>query len=114
VELEWARPDETSFRLDRVDVSALDAYGVYVIWRGRRRDNPIVLYVGRGDIRREIERRRTDRLFRLCTDLRVSWAIVDRPLGHRVAAYLHRKLRPLWGTAVPFAVPQQVNHPLAD
>jgi hypothetical protein len=80
MELEWAKASEGWFSLDSVDVSDVNAYGVYVIWRGRRRVNPIVMYVGRGNIRREIELRRTDRLFCLANDLKVSWAAVDRPL----------------------------------
>jgi hypothetical protein len=114
MELEWAKASEGWFSLDSVDVSDVNAYGVYVIWRGRRRVNPIVMYVGRGNIRREIELRRTDRLFCLANDLKVSWATVDRPLIDSAAAYLHRRLRPLWGSSVPFVFPQYVNHPLTD
>jgi hypothetical protein len=112
VDLQWTRGDRKNwFTLDNVDLSRATGFGVYVIWR-QSVTKPLVMYVGRGPIDRELELRRTDPLFRFSTELHVSWALLDRALADRAAAYLYRRLQPLWGRAVPFAFSQRVNCPI--
>jgi hypothetical protein len=100
--------------LDAVDAEQLDEYGVFVIWRnGGAAKVSTVLYVGRGLLRQELARCQRDAVFRDARNLYVTWAKVDDlELIDSVAAYLYRKLRPLWGEIV-LVPPQAVNAPWA-
>jgi hypothetical protein len=102
--------------LDKVDLAAIDhagvAHGVFVIWRSAWRPASVVLYVGRGFLRRELADCRRDPLFRFEPGLHVTWAGVDIGEVDGVAAYLCEKLRPVWGELVPRVPQMAVNLPL--
>lgn len=100
--------------LDEIDVAAIDAHGVFVVWRpGDLGRASVVLYVGRGQLRQQLEAARRDPIMRAGAALRVTWATVDPRDADGVSAYLYQQLRPLWGE-VPRspAAPQPVNLPL--
>lgn len=99
-------------RLDTLDLSAIDAYGVFIVWRPGNGRASAVLYVGSGALRQEIEKCRRDPILGNAPDLRITWAKVDPHDVDAVAAYLYQQLRPLWGE-VPQPVPVlPVNLPL--
>jgi hypothetical protein len=118
VQLEWQKgPAGEACLLDRLDVSLIgqaDApYGVFVIWRsGVSTKSSVVLYVGRGILRREIADCRRDPLIRGELGLQVTWASVDVPSAEAVAAYLGEQLQPVWGEMVPGVQPMPVNLPV--
>ncbi len=98
--------------LDRLDLAAIDAYGVFVVWRAGNGRASVVLYVGSGILRREIAYCRRNPVLGNTSDLRITWAKVDPHDADAVAAYLYQQLRPLWGE-VPRPVPVlPVNLPL--
>ena len=86
---------------------------MFVVWRpGEEGRASVVLYVGRGALRPEINRCRRDPVIGSSPELRITWAEVDPRDADGVAAYLYQQLRPLWGE-VPLPVPaQRVNLPL--
>jgi hypothetical protein len=101
--------------LDQVDVDRLAGYGVFVVWRnGDLAPASAVLYIGRGELRREIARCREVPPFHGQPGLRITWARVDsaRDLDG-VVAYLYQRLRPMWGEVVPWSEPLGVNLPAA-
>lgn len=98
--------------LDTLDATQIDAYGVFVIWRPSNGRTSVVLYVGHGALRHEIETCRRGPLLGSASGLRITWAKVDPHDVDAVAAYLYQQLRPLWGE-VPRPVPAlPVNLPL--
>lgn len=87
-------------------------HGVLVVWRQAvTTKTAVILYVGRGILRNELEDCRRDPLFRE-PGLRVAWASVDFPSVDRVAAYLSQTLWPVWGDMVSAAEPMPVNLPV--
>ena len=113
MDLSWGNGGDEWCSLETVDLASVDAHGVFVICRG---DSPAymsgVLYVGRGALRDQIRACRQDPLFRGSPELRVTWAVIDDPrLIDGAAAYLYRRLRPLWGEDVPLAEMLKVNPP---
>lgn len=101
-------------QLDLDTIGAADApYGVFVIWRsGVSAKSSVVLYVGRGILRKEIADCRRDPLIRGELGLLVTWARVERSSVDAVAAYLCEQLRPVWGEMVPAVHSLPVNLPL--
>jgi hypothetical protein len=91
----------------------VDSYGVFVVWRaGGDGRASVVLYAGRGALRREIEKCRRDPVIGGSPGLRITWAKVDPLDVDGVAAYLYRQLRPLWGEVPSSVAAQPVNLPL--
>jgi hypothetical protein len=117
LQLNWHKgPAGQWVTLEEMDLAGLDAYvaqhGVFVVWRGGDVSQmSVVLYVGRGAIRRELMDCRRDPLFNGARGLRVTWASVDPGDVDGVAAYLYEQLRPLWGEVVPNVQPLAVNLP---
>jgi hypothetical protein len=115
VELQWRKCADTEWcLLDEIDLTALDRHGVFVVWRpGDAARASVVLYVGSGELRRQIEACRRDPVLAGSPGLRVPWAAVAPADVGGVAAYLYQQLRPQWGE-VPQPVPvQPVNLPLS-
>ena len=90
--------------LDALDLAAIDAYGVFVVWRTGNGRASQVLYIGSGVLRHEIANCRRAPILGGASDLRITWAKVDPHDVDAVAAYLYQQLRPLWGE-VPRPVP---------
>jgi hypothetical protein len=114
LQLKWHKCAGTDWcLLEQVDASAVDEWGVFVVWRpGDRTRASAVLFVGSGSLRQEIANARRDPVFGAAEGLRITWAEVDPSDVAGVAVYLYQQLRPLWGE-VPQPVPAQpVNLPL--
>lgn len=116
LQLQWQKgPADEWCVLDQVDLESIDRagvpHGVFVIWRSGRNQVSVVLYVGRGFLRRELADCRRDPLFRGEPGLRVTWAGVDLNAVDGVAAYLYDRLRPVWGELSPAVAPMPVNLP---
>ena len=114
MQLQWSRGASREWSLlTEVDPHEVDGYGVLTIWyAGGSGRGSVVLYVGHGQLRQQIEECRRDPIFRGTSPLQVTWARVDPTHVDGVAAYLYQQLRPLWGE-IPRAVPPQpVNLPL--
>jgi hypothetical protein len=116
LQLQWQKdPADGWCVLDQVDPEAIERtgipHGVFVIWRSGRTQMSVVLYVGRGFLRRELADCRRDPLFRGEPGLHVTWAGVDPGEVDGVAAYLCERLRPMWGELAPPVVPMPVNLP---
>ena len=116
MQLQWQRgPAGEACVLDQFDLDTISpdaSHGVFVIWRsGVSTKSSVVLYVGRGILRKEIADCRRDPLIRGELGLRVTWASVDLPSVDGVAAYLGEQLRPVWGEMVPAVQPIHVNLP---
>jgi hypothetical protein len=118
VQLQWQKgPGGEACVLDQLDLDSIDQanpHGVFVIWRsGVSTSVSVVLYVGRGILRKEIADCCRDPLIRGELGLRVTWASVDRASVDAVAAYLCEQLRPVWGEmVVPAVQPIPVNLPV--
>ena len=117
MQLQWHKASGDQWCvLDRIDAAHLDGsgaeHGVYVIWRSAPTARSVVLYVGRGFLRREIADCRRDPMFRCEPGLRVTWANLDPSDVDSVAAYLYERLRPVWGEVVTRVPPTCVNLPL--
>jgi hypothetical protein len=116
LQLQWQKGQADEWCvLDEVDLETIDRagapHGVFVIWRSRMSQVSVVLYVGRGFLRRELADCRRDPLFRGEPGLRVTWAGVDPNEVDGVAAYLCERLRPVWGELAPAVPPMPVNLP---
>lgn len=117
MQLQWQNGSaDTAYMLDALNpdmAGQADApHGVLVIWRrGLSTKTAVILYVGRGILRNELEDCRRDPLFRE-PGLRVAWACVDLVSVDRVAAYLYETLWPVWGDSVSAAEPLPVNLPM--
>jgi hypothetical protein len=114
LQLHWAKCAGTEWcLLDKVDLTAVNDFGVFVVWRpGDSTRAPAVLYVGNGSLRHEIAECRRDPVLAAAEGLRITWAEVDPRDVAGVAVYLYQQLRPLWGE-VPQPVPARpVNLPL--
>jgi hypothetical protein len=102
--------------LDNIDLDEIDqtglSDGVFVIWRNGTRQIAVILYVGRGTLRRELADCRRDPLFRGEPGLKVTWARVEPAEIDGVAAYLCEHLRPVWGELAPAVEPKVVNLPV--
>jgi hypothetical protein len=117
LQLQWQKgPSGEWFVLDQVDLESFerggDTHGVFVIWRTGMRQIAVVLYVGRGFLRREIADCRRDPLFRGEPGLHITWARVDPDEVDAVAAYLCEQLRPVWGELAPVVPAKPVNVPV--
>jgi hypothetical protein len=102
--------------LTEIDLAKVEGQGVFIVWRnGDPRRSPAVLYVGRGSLKRELDRCRRDPLFQGATHAHVTWATIENARDvEPIAAYLYQQLRPLWGEVVPpFPKPAPVNLPLS-
>lgn len=113
MQLQWHKSAGGEWHLlDSLDAARIDGYGVFVVWRPGNGRASVVLYVGRGVLRHEIESSRRSPVLGRASGLRVTWAMVDPHDVDAVAAYLYQQLRPLWGE-VPQPVPVlPVNLPL--
>src|SRR5262245_34179975 len=102
--------------LDQIDLESFERngvpHGVFVIWRNGTRHIAVVLYVGRGSLRRELADCRRDPLFRGEPGLRVTWAGVEPNEVDGVAAFRCEQLRPVWGELAPAVPPMAVNLPV--
>lgn len=107
MQLDWYKSADGSWcRLDELEPGLLYGYGVFVVWRnGNGAAVSAVLYVGRGSLKDEILKCRRDPLFHQSAKLYVTWAAISAQLIEPIAAYLYHRLRPLWGDAIPSAVP---------
>jgi len=118
VQLQWQKgPAGEACLLDQLDLDSIDQangpHGVFVIWRsGVSTKSSVVLYVGRGVLRKELADCRRDPLIRGELGLLVTWASVDLASVDAVAAYLCEQLRPVWGEMVPAVQPLPVNLPV--
>jgi hypothetical protein len=118
VQLQWQKgPAGQACVLDQLDLGSVGeadgSHGVFVIWRsGVSTKSSVVLYVGRGILRKELSDCRRDPLIRGELGLLVTWASVDLASVDAVAAYLCEQLRPVWGEMLPAAQPLPVNLPL--
>jgi hypothetical protein len=118
VQLQWQKsPAGEACVLDQLDLDSVgeaDApHGVFVIWRsGLATKSSVVLYVGRGILRKELADCCRDPLIRGELGLLVTWASVDLSSLDAVAAYLCEQLRPVWGEVVPAVQPLPVNLPV--
>jgi hypothetical protein len=117
VQVLWQKgPADEWCVLEQLDLEKIDGtgapHGVFVIWRSGLNQMSVVLYVGRGFLRRELADCRRDPLFRGEPGLRVTWAGVAPGEVDGVAAYLCEQLRPVWGELAPAALPMPVNLPL--
>ena len=111
--LQWYKCAGEWCLLDNVNPIDVDAHGVFVIWRpGVDGRAPVVLFVGRGALRREIDKCRRDPLLGNSSDLRITWATVDPRDVDGVAAFRYQQLRPLWGQVPAPGLAQPVNLPL--
>lgn len=99
--------------LDAIDLDALEAHGVFVVWRpGDDGRASAVLYVGHGTLRHEIAGCRRDPVIGGAAGLRITWAAVDPRDADGVAAFLYQQLRPLWGQVPQPVAARPVNLPL--
>jgi hypothetical protein len=113
VQLQWFKGASREWSLlTEVDPHEVDGYGVLAIWAGGLGRASVVLYVGHGQLRQQIEECRRDPIFRGTSPLRVTWAKVDPCEVDGVAAYLYQQLRPLWGEIPRAVAPRPVNLPL--
>jgi hypothetical protein len=117
LQLQWSKCAGGDWcRLDDLDVTEIDGFGVFVVWRaGDFGRTSAVLYAGRGALRQEIAdcRRHPIMSNKNSDGLRITWARVDPRDVDGVAAYLYQQLRPLWGEVLrSAAAPRPVNLPL--
>lgn len=114
MQLSWFKSAGDWCLLEQVDSIPASDHGVFVIWQdGNLADDSAVLYVGKGPLAQEIVRCRCDPLFHN-PDLRITWAAVhDVRLIDGIAAYLHQRLRPMWGEVITLSPPIAVNLPVA-
>jgi hypothetical protein len=115
LQLQWFKDAEGEWcLLDSLNLPAADHYGVFVVWRPGDFGRPsVVLYVGRGLLRQEIDNCRRDPIIGHARGLRITWAKVDPRDVDGVGEYLYQQLRPLWGDVLRSrAAPQPVNLPL--
>jgi hypothetical protein len=112
--LQWSKCARREWcLLDEVDLAEVDGYGVMAVWRASEFGRAsVMLYVGHGQLRQQMETCRRDPVFRTSSNLRVTWARVDPRDADGVAAYLYQQLRPLWGEVVHEEAPRPVNLPL--
>ena len=118
MQVQWCKSAAGEWcRLDDLDLSEVDGFGVFVVWRvGDFGRASAVLYLGRGALRPQIADCRRDPIMHNNTadGLRITWAKVDPRDVDGVAAYLYQQLRPLWGEVLRSpAAPRPVNLPLS-
>lgn len=92
--------------------AAFSAGGVYIVWH--QRPKPRVVYVGQASVLRDrigAHREDEDILAYADSDLRVTWAIVDKAKRDGVEVYLANRYQPLIGDRHPDATPIIVNSP---
>jgi hypothetical protein len=116
LQIDWAKdaPDRW-FPLDFVDLSKINSYGVFVIWKpGIPRLRPsLTIMVGHGDVASSLLKARRDfAVNKHGRDLLVTWAAVDVLYVAGVEAYLVQQLHPLIGMRLPLASVHPVNLPL--
>ena len=109
----WVTSDQGSWcNFERVDLSGVDVFGVYVIWH---EGNPgRIIRIGQGDIASRLSAHRSDLSicqFRNRGTLRVTWAAVPADQVDGVERFLLGHLSPLVGDAFPDAPPIAVNLP---
>ena len=103
-------------QLNKVDLSNElfnDVAGVYLIWRG---SDAKTVYVGQGDIRNRLARRRDDPRIQAYSEsvLYATWASVPAEQMDGVEVYLAEVCEPLVGERWPEATPISVNPPGGD
>lgn len=115
--LDWTKcAGDAWCALDDVDLTKIEANGVFVIWKPRRYilQPSTVVRVGSGRIGDQLAMHKLDdRITRHGPGLLVTWATVDAPsVAVAVEAYLARLLRPLEGEWLLSGVaPVSVNLP---
>jgi hypothetical protein len=117
VYLQWTKSaGDDWYELDYVDLSKIDCYGVYLIWkRGDAFLRPSqVVRVGQGDIATSLAAQRHDAaITRHGPGLLVTWAEVAAFYAGGVEVYLAQRLRPLVGDRFSLATPFPVNLPIS-
>lgn len=112
LQLRWMKcQGDTWCSFMNVNLAAVKAEGVYIIWHG---GNPSrVVYVGQGDVAARLQEHRNNRAIAayLQHGLYVTWATVQGAQREGVERFLADKWEPLVGDAHPQATPVAVNSP---
>lgn len=116
LKLTWTAYDTCGERLllERVNLSNINAFGVYVIWHGGPK--PRIVRVGQGVISdRLFDHRSNNLILSYASDgpLYVTWASVPAGLVDGVERYLAERYQPLVGDRFPDVAPIAVNSPWA-
>lgn len=113
IELTWTRCQGSAWcRLEKLDLSTVDADGVYIIWYEGAEDRAV--YVGQGKVADRLsEHNRNEKVlaYRKCGTLLVTWANVQDDYKDAVESRLADEYQPLEGTHHPDVYPVEVNLP---
>lgn len=112
LELVWIKCGDRWCDFWTVNLQNVNAYGVYVIWRGG--PTPAVVRVGQGDIAERIAAHRNAIMISAQigdAPAFVTWASVPLRFRDGVERYLADRYGPLVGEAFPAVAPIQVNLP---
>lgn len=100
--------------LQSVNLAAIAAFGVYIIWRSSQ--TPWTVRVGQGDIADRLSADRQNPKILANSSLarlRVTWVEVSETDRNGIERYLVDQLRPLVGDPYPDVLPIPVNLPWA-
>lgn len=115
LQLHWIKNTKGEWLpIERVDLSNVATFGVYIIWHGGL--TPRIVRVGQGDIADRLSAHREDReilAYRNHGALYVTWAAVSARLVDGVERHLANHWSPLVGDRFPNAAPVEVNAPFA-
>lgn len=113
MQLVWVKNSRnTWYRLADLDLAALSAFGVYVLWHGGFPSR--VVWVGCGDIAtalREVQQNPEVELYAQTGPLFVTWAAADLSSAAGICRYLSDRLRPLIEDDACHGVPIAANSP---
>jgi hypothetical protein len=114
--VEWIKCGTEWCPFQTVDLSKVQAVGVYAIWHAANAMAGVparYVRIGQGDVKERIAKHRSDPdITRYAPfGLWVTWAAVPQGLLNGVENYLADKLDPLVGERFPNVVPIQVNLP---
>ena len=111
--LKWVKCDDGNWcPLETLDLSYVNASGVYVIWPDGYPARAV--YVGQGNIASRLTDHRNDPTITRYGQFGVlyaTWALVSVPYWDGVERYLADQLTPLEGTMHPNVTPIRVNLP---